>query len=321
MKQSLLFDVRVKSITWLAINVHSVVLEKLDGQPLPSAQAGSHIDVHLSDKLSRSYSIVGNAGDPSRYEFAVARDANSRGGSRYIHETLRVGAELKISEPRNLFPLVQDAPQTVLVAGGIGITPLWAMAQRLETLGRAWTLFYAARSRKHAAYIAEIEALAAKSKQGHLITHFDDVVGAPPNVASVVNAAPATAHLYCCGPQPMLAAFESAGAARPAAQIHLERFAPAQSTEDTGAFKVRLTKAGMEFAIPPGRSILDVLLEHNIDAQYGCMQGACGLCEVKVLDGIPDHRDTLLSAQAKEANQSILICCSRSKTPTLTLEV
>ena len=314
------FDVRVQSITWLAHGIHSVILETVDQRPLPAAQAGAHIDVHLRDRLTRSYSLVGHGGKPCRYEIAVAKDANSRGGSRYIHDELRVGQDIRISAPRNLFPLVDSAAPSVLIAGGIGITPLWSMVQTLEAQGRAWTLHYAARSRRHAAYLENIEALAAQSRCGQLVLHFDDEQGKPPNMQGWVQSAPAGAHVYCCGPQAMLAAYESATASLPAAQVHMERFSAAPASADDGSFKLVLARSGKEFSVPAGQSILDVLLENAIDAQYGCMQGACGICEMKVLEGTPEHRDSLLSDEVKAANQSILICCSRSQTPSLTLD-
>jgi vanillate O-demethylase ferredoxin subunit len=316
------FSVRVRSIEWLTPAVHRLQLQSLDGTHLPAASAGAHIDLRLGPQLARSYSVVGNAGDPSRYEIAVAKDARSRGGSRHVHEVLRVGDVLQISAPRNHFALIEDAPESVLIAGGIGITPLWAMVQRLQALGRPWQLFYAARSRQHAAYLPEIEALAARSTSGRLLTHFDDEQGGvPPDVAGVVNNAPQQAHLYCCGPQPMLDAFERATAHREPSHVHLERFAPAQDQASAAAFRLRLSRAGREFAVPADKSILEVLLENGIDAQYGCMQGACGLCEAAVVDGIPDHRDTVLSNETKAGNRTMLICCSRSQTPSLTLDL
>jgi ferredoxin-NADP reductase len=315
--------VRVHAITWQSPSVRSVVLASLDGQPLPPAAPGAHIDVHLAKQLSRSYSIVGQAGNGARYEIAVAKDAASRGGSRHVHEKLQVGDEIDIGAPRNLFPLHEDAAATVLIAGGIGITPLWSMAQRLDQLGRRWVLHYAARSRRHAAYLADIEALAARSPHGRLHLHFDDEQGgACFDMAGAVAAAPADAHLYCCGPQPMLAAYEQAAAARPAERVHLERFGAAPGADGDGdSFDVTLSRSGLQFNVPAGQSILDVLLENGMDPSYGCMQGSCGLCETRVLDGTPDHRDNLLSADAKAGNACMLICCSRSKTPSLTLDL
>jgi vanillate O-demethylase ferredoxin subunit len=317
------YRVRVRSIEWLAEGVHGITLESLDGQPLPRAEPGSHVDVVLRAPLSRSYSVVGDGGLPGRYEIAVARDARSRGGSRYVHETLRAGDQLDIGAPRNLFALVEDAGHSLLVAGGIGITPIWSMVKRLEQLGRPWTLFYATRGRRHAAFLPAIEALAQETSRGRVLLHFDDEQGgAAPDLAPVLDAAADDAHLYCCGPQPMLAAFERLTAARPASQVHVERFAPAQTRADGDrAFVLNLARSGMALDVPPDKSILDVLLENNIDAQYGCMQGACGMCEAAVLDGTPEHRDTLLSDTAKSSNRTMLICCSRSRTPTLTLDL
>lgn len=315
---------RVKAMTWQTPQVHSVVLESLDGRPLPAVRPGAHVDLRLGAGLSRSYSIVGSAGAPSRYEIAVAKDPTSRGGSRYVHEVLRVGDEIDVGGPRNLFELVTEAVHSVLIAGGIGITPIWAMVQALERLGRPWTLHYAARSRVHAAYLAEIEALAQRSAVGRLRMHFDDEAGgAPLDVDAAVAAAPADAHLYCCGPAPLLAAYERAAAGRPADHVHLERFAPAApaAAATPQGFEVVLARSGRTLAVPADKSILDVLLDHGIDSPYGCMQGVCGMCEVAVLGGTPDHRDHILGEAAKASNTTLLVCCSRSRTPTLTLDL
>lgn len=313
---------RVKSMTWQTPHVDSIVLESLDGRPLPEARPGAHVDLRLGAALSRSYSIVGNAGAGCRYEIAVAKDPNSRGGSRYVHEVLRVGDQLDVSAPRNLFELVADAPCSVLIAGGIGITPLWAMVQELERLARPWTLHYAARSRTHAAYLADIEALARGSVRGRLVMHFDDEAGGVPlDIAAAVASAPPDAHLYCCGPAPMLAAYELATASRPADHVHLERFAPAAAPSPGQSFELVLARSGHRLTVPADKSILDVLLDHGIDAPYGCMQGVCGMCEVRVLEGQPEHRDQMLSEEAKASNACMLVCCSRSRTPALTLDL
>ena len=314
---------RVRSMTWLTPLVHSVVLESLDGRPLPPARPGAHVDLRLGAGLSRSYSIVGDAGAPCRYEIAVARDPNSRGGSRFVHESLRVGDQIEVSAPRNLFELEADAACSVLIAGGIGITPIWAMVQELERRARPWTLHYAARSRMHAAYLADIEALARNSACGRLFTHFDDEAGGVPlDIAAAVACAPPEAHLYCCGPAPMLAAYEQAAASRPSHFVHLERFAPASvAASGAQAFELVLAQSGRQFTVPPDKSILDVLLDNGIDAPYGCMQGVCGMCEVAVLEGRPEHRDHVLSEQAKASNACLLVCCSRSRTNTLTIDM
>lgn len=316
--------VRVRSMMRQTPQILTVVLESLERQALPPFEPGAHIDLRLGTGLARSYSIVGHAGHPSRYEIAVALDAQSRGGSRHVHEKLRVGDEIDISSPRNLFELAKNAPQSVLIAGGIGITPLWAMVQALEQRGQPWTLCYAARSRTHAAYLEEIESLAGQSPVGQLLTHFDDEAGGTPlDIASVLASAPADAHLYCCGPAPMLAAYEQAAAQWPADHVHLERFgAEAASTgSDASSFELVLARSGQKLDIPADKSILDVLLDSGIDAPYGCMQGVCGMCEVPVLEGTPDHRDHILSEHTRQSNTGIIVCCSRSLTRSLTIDL
>lgn len=315
---------RVRSITRQTSTVLSLVLESIHREPLPAIRPGDHIDLRLTPTLVRSYSLVGNAGSPMRYEIAVALDPKSRGGSRHVHEKIRVGDELDIAGPRNLFELRQDAAHSFLIAGGIGITPIWSMVQELEQQGRPWALCYAARSRSHAAYLEEIEALAGKSRVGKLITHFDDEQGGTPlDIAAALASAPQDAHLYCCGPAPMLAAYEQAAVDRPADHVHLERFAAetSASSADTSSFEVVLAKSGQKFQVPADRTILDVILDNGIDAPYGCMQGVCGMCEVPVLEGVPDHRDGILSTSAKQTNGSIVICCSRSLTSSLTIDL
>ncbi|MPW22322.1 2Fe-2S iron-sulfur cluster binding domain-containing protein [Paraburkholderia sp. CNPSo 3157] len=308
-------------MTWLAQNVVSVTLEAIDGHDLPDAEAGAHVDVKLNDTLSRSYSIVRCEGKPVRYEIAVAKDAGGRGGSRHVHETLRAGDTVQISAPRNLFPIDRDAQLNVLIAGGIGITPLWSMVRQFEALGRAWVLHYAARDRHHAAYLADIESFVAASAHGRIETYFDKAPdGRRMDVTTVVREVPAGAHVYCCGPKSMLDAFEAAAAGLPAETVHLERFAPLQEACAAGEFTVALARSGQSFRIPADRSILDVLLENGVDVPFGCMQGACGMCEVGVLDGKPLHLDMLFSDEDKATKQSMLICCSRSATNVLTLD-
>lgn len=320
-----LLRVRVRSMTRQTARVLSLVLESLGGEPLPAAQPGAHIDLHLAPGLARSYSIVGQDGAPGRYEIAVALDANSRGGSRHVHDRLRVGHELEISHPRNLFELHPDAIHSVLLAGGIGITPIWSMVRHLERQGRLWTLSIAARSRRDAPYLEDIAQLAGASKVGRLVTHFDDEAsGQPLDIAAALSQAPPGAHLYCCGPAAMLEAYERATVAWPKEQVHLERFgggAPPPVSDQPGDFEVVLARSGRSLAVPASRSILEVLLDEGIDAPYGCMQGVCGMCAVPVLDGLPDHRDQVLSDDDRRSNANVIICCSRSRSERLTIDL
>lgn len=309
-------------MAWQTPQVLSIVLQCPEGRTLPVAEPGAHVDVRLAPGLSRSYSVVGQAGSESCYEIAVAKDANSRGGSRFVHEKLRVGDLVPTSAPRNHFPLHDADGAQLLIAGGIGITPLWAMVQRLETLGRPWELHFAARSRRDAAYLGHIESLAQRSRCGRLVTHFDDEnQGVPPDLEAIVAAAPTGTHFYCCGPQGMLKAYEKATARIPADHVHLERFATEAPASPGAAFQVQLVRSGVNFTIPPDRTILDVLLDNGINASYGCMQGTCGMCETAVIDGTPAHGDMLLSDEDKAKNDKLLICCSRSLSPVLTLDL
>ncbi len=317
---------RVRSMTRLTPRVMGVVLESLHREPLPQPHPGDHIDLRLGAGLARSYSLVGQAGAPDRYEIAVALDANSRGGSRHVHERLRVGEDIDITGPRNLFPLQPDAPHSVLIAGGIGITPIWSMVQALERRGQSWRLYFAARSRDQAAYLDDIEALAGQSRCGSLVTHFDDeAAGQHLDIGAILATAPTGSHLYCCGPAIMLDAFERAAAHWPKAQVHLERFGGAETaasnTEACGEFQVKLARSGQCLTVPADRSILEVLLDHGIDAPYGCMQGVCGMCAVPVLEGTPDHRDQILDEATRQAHARVIVCCSRSMTPSLSLDL
>ena len=311
----------VKSVTWEAQGIVSFDLRPTDTGVLPPFTAGAHIDVHLPNGLVRSYSLMNPQEERHRYQVAVNRDAASRGGSSCLHETVRVGQTLTIGLPRNNFPLAEDAAHSVLIAGGIGITPLWCMVQRLAALKQRWTLYYCTRSRAHAAFLPEVLALAARSG-GTVVTHFDQEAGGKLlDLAQVVAKAGPQAHLYCCGPLPMLAAFEAATAGHPPRQVHVEYFAAREAPATQGGFTVVLARSGRELQVPEGRSILDVLLDADVDVLYSCTEGVCGACETRVLEGTPDHRDLVLSKDEQAAGRTMMICCSGSKSPRLVLDL
>jgi ferredoxin-NADP reductase len=228
-----------------------------------------------------------------------------------------VGGTLKISAPRNNFPLAADAAQTILIAGGIGITPIWCMVQRLEELGRAWTLHYACRSRTDMAFLDRLAGM------GGARLHFDDEQGGKVlDVAAVVAAAPKDAHLYCCGPTPMLKTFETATADWPRAQIHVEYFTPkVQEAAKKGGFTVELARSGREFFIPEGQSILQVLLDEGVDVDYSCELGICGACEQRVISGTPEHRDSILTEEEQAENKRVMICCAGYTSERLVLDL
>ena len=313
--------VRVKSMSFEAQGINSYELRSETGGALPAFTAGSHIDLHLANGLIRSYSLVNVQEERNRYVIAVNRDAASRGGSRFLHEVLRVGDTLAISAPRNNFPLAEDAPHSVLIAGGIGITPLWCMIQRLESLGRSWHLYYCTRTRQSAAFLDEMRSLRANIDT-RLHVNFDQEPGVKMlDIAGVAAAAGPDSHLYCCGPLSMLDAFEKATAARPPHTVHAEYFKAKEAPAAAGGFTVVLAKSGKTLVVPTGRTILDTLLDAGVDAPYSCMEGVCATCETRVLEGIPDHRDLVLSKQERELNNVMMICCSGSKSEKLVLDL
>ncbi|MGQ3000017.1 PDR/VanB family oxidoreductase [Variovorax sp.] len=288
----------------------------------PAFEAGSHIDLHLPNGLVRSYSLCNPASDRQRYVVGVLNDRKSRGGSRYVHQQLRVGMTLPISAPRNNFALEEDARRSVLVAGGIGVTPIWCMLQRLASLGRPVELVYCARSRKEAAFVDAIEAL-ARDKSIELSWHFDDEQGAPPDLAKLLAGRGDDSHYYCCGPTPMLDAFERSCEQLGYANVHIERFAAVhvEAPAATQGCVVACAKSQREIEVPAGKSILDSLIDAGLDPDHSCKEGVCGACETAVLEGEIDHHDGILTKAERAANKTMMICVSRCKGARLVLDI
>jgi ferredoxin-NADP reductase len=308
----------VTNIRYAAKDTHLFTFERPDGGPLPPAEPGAHIGLHLPNGLERHYSLVIADEHPTSYTVGIKRDAASRGGSVWIHDHLRVGMTLPITLPRNNFPLQPDAAKTVLFAGGIGITPIYCMASTLRRLGRDVELHYSCRSRADMAFLKELAG------QPGMHLHFADEGPSPfLPIGEIIAKAPKGTHFYCCGPGPMLAAFEAAGAAdgRPAEEIHVEYFTPKYAVDTSGGFTVELARSRREFQVPEGKTILTVLLEAGLDIPYSCEEGICGSCETKVLSGTPDHRDALLTEAEKTASKTMMICCSGAKSPRLVLDL
>jgi vanillate O-demethylase ferredoxin subunit len=309
-------DVLVKSITYEAEDVISLDLRPAGDAELPAFTAGAHIELHLRNGLPRNYSLANPQWEWHRYYVTIQKDAASRGGSLFIHEQIRAGDIIRISPPRNNFALHEDAAHSVLIAGGIGITPIWCMIQRLAALGRSWRLIYATRTRRRAAFLDEIMALE------HVHLHVDDEsAGALINLDAVVRDAPPNTHFYCCGPLPMLAAFERATTDVPPDQVHVEYFSAREPVEASGGFDVVLARSGRTVFVPQDSTILDALLAAGIDVGHSCLEGVCGTCETKVLEGIPDHRDVVLSPRERATNKTMMICCSGSKSGRLVLDL
>lgn len=281
--------------------------------------AGSHIDLHLPNGLVRSYSLLNSPTDRGRYVVGILRDRGSRGGSQWVHEQLRVGSTLQISAPRNNFALDTQASHSVLVAGGIGITPIYCMFRQLLAVGKSAELIYCARSRKEAALVEELSGLDAK-----VVFHFNDEKDTAPDLSHYLAGQPADTHFYCCGPTPMLDAFESTCESLGYPHAHIERFAAAELPPSEGAqdsYSVELKKSGKTLSIEPGLNLLDVLLEAGCDIEYSCREGVCGSCETKVLDGEVDHRDGVLSKAERAANSTMMVCVSGCKSRRLVLDI
>lgn len=310
-----LTDMRLTGISYAAKDTNLYEFKRPDGARLPGIEPGAHIDIHLPNGMMRQYSLVTADGDPSAYVVGIKRDRASRGGSRYVHEYLGVAEILKIGGPRNNFPLNEDAPHSVLIAGGIGITPIWCMAQRLQKLGRSFELHYACRAREEAAFLQDLQKL----RQAHV--HIDAEAGGFLDLAPIIANAPQDSHFYCCGPAPMLASYETATKHVPAGQVHAEYFTAREEAANEGGYVVELRKSGLEFAIPEGRTILQVLRDAGIDTPYSCESGVCGACEAKVVSGDVDHRDNVLTETERKASKTMMICCSGAKSARLVLDL
>lgn len=304
-----------------ADDIISVELRPVGGGSFPAFEAGSHIDLHLPNGLIRSYSLFNDSGETHRYVVGVLKDKASRGGSRCVHEQLRVGMRLTISAPRNNFPLHEDASHSVLVAGGIGITPVLCMGKRLKTLGRSFEFLYCARSRASAAFVAEVEALGVP-----VTWHFDDEQGGPPDLQALLGrrAPAATEHYYACGPTVMLDNFEKTAARLGHTQAHIERFAAvevAASVDARQSFTVELRRSGQTFEVTPDKTLHQCLIELKADVPFSCEEGICGSCETRVLEGVPDHRDSVLTAAEQARNEVMMVCVSGCKSSRLVLDV
>ncbi len=311
--------VRLASKRDVATDICEFEWVSVDGTPLPAFTAGAHIDVHVADGLVRQYSLCNAPGETHRYCVGVLRDPASRGGSTAMH-ALTPGTTVEISAPRNHFPLVEHATHSILLAGGIGVTPILCMYRRLRALGRHVKLMYCARTAPQAAFVDELNALG-----GDITYHFDDQHGGKPaSLTAFLSGQPAGTHAYCCGPGVMLDAFEAACAEAGIANVHIERFAAAPDAPPPATsegYVVKLAKSGKELSVPAGATLLETLLAAGIDAEHSCMEGVCGACETRVLEGCPDHRDSVLSAAERAGNKVMMICVSGCKGDRLTLDL
>lgn len=319
--QALVFNIRFEAKDIISIELRPARPDVV----FPTTEAGAHIDLHLGNGLVRSYSLT-NPGDENRYVIAVLNDKNSRGGSSYLHQQLRVGQVIEISAPRNFFRLNETAGHSVLLAGGIGITPIYAMLQRLLDLGNSVELIYCARNQDEAAYFENIKALtkhtATRKKPITVQYHFDGEKGGPPDLTHLLAGRTLDTHFYCCGPGPMLDAYEKACKALGKVNVHLERFSAAKDMPQvtTDSYSVELKRSGKTVQVPSGVSLLDALLQAGLKPDFSCREGVCGSCEIKVISGEVDHRDQILTNQERAANKSMMICVSVCRSGVLVLD-
>lgn len=312
---------RIHAMRHEADGIVTLDLRPLEGTELPAFAPGAHIDLHLANGMVRSYSLCNDSDERHRYVVGVLKDAKSRGGSRYVHEHLRVNEVLKISAPRNHFPLHEEARHTVLLAGGIGVTPILCMARRLKKLGRSVEVVYACRSRRNAAFVPAIESL-----QVPMTLHFDDEAGGPPDLRSLLSrrVPDGQTHHYACGPTVMLDAFEKICSSLEHPHAHIERFSAVEhdaAADARSCFTVELRRSGTVFEVTPEKSLYRNLLERRIDVPFSCAEGICGSCETRVLAGEPDHRDSLLTPKQRAANRIMLPCVSGCRSERLVLDL
>jgi ferredoxin-NADP reductase len=310
------FDVVVTDVVVEAEDVISLALERPEGERLAPWDPGSHIDLILGPSMERQYSLCGDPHDSERWKIAVLRERDGRGGSEWIHNNARPGTALTVRGPRNHFALV-EAEHYVFVAGGIGITPLLPMIIALDAEGANWELVYGGRHAQAMAFAATLEGfgeqVTLRPQDVHGLLDLERHVGEPR----------ANTAVYCCGPEPLIIAVEERCTTWPPGALHVERFHPREisATVPERAFEAVLGRSGTRVGVAAGQSIVDALETIGVDIPTSCREGTCGTCETGVLEGLPDHRDSVLTEEERQSNTVIMPCCSRSLTPIIVLDL
>jgi ferredoxin-NADP reductase len=305
----------------IAVNALLLELESASGEVLPEWPPGAHLDIHLPSGLTRQYSLCGAREDRSTYVVVVLREPHGRGGSEEIYRELGVGTEFISSAPRDHFRLV-DASEYVLIAGGIGITPIKAMVDELRARGARWRLHYGGRSREHMAFVDELVDLG-----GDNVSIVPQDVDGLLDVPAIIGNLSPEAAIYCCGPAPLLDAMLTACAEAGASErLHFERFVPPTDgagfvTDGDTAFEVELRSSGVTLQVPADKTLLEVVQSVLPDVPFSCTEGYCGSCESVVLDGEPDHRGSLMTPEEHDEERTMLICVGRSKSHRLVLDL
>jgi vanillate O-demethylase ferredoxin subunit len=319
-----MLSVRVARKHVEAVDICSFELVAVDGSPLPAFSAGSHVDVQLpgNEGLTRPYSLCNDPTESHRYLIGVLRDPASRGGSRAMHDQVVEGQVLQISAPKNHFGLAHDARRHLLLAGGIGVTPILCMAERLANTGADFEMHYCTRSPERTAFRQRITASGFASQ---VQFHFDDGdAGQKLDIAALLAAPASGVHLYVCGPKGFMDAVLTTARAEgwPEPQLHYEFFAgEAVKSDSDASFEVQLASSGKIVVIPGDKTVVQALAEAGVDVPVSCEQGVCGTCLTRVIEGVPDHRDMYLTPEEQAANDQFTPCCSRARTPRLVLDL
>ncbi|NNN30747.1 oxidoreductase [Streptomyces sp. S3(2020)] len=307
---------RVTGLRWEAEGVCSLELRPAEGGPLPVWEAGAHIGIRLGNGMERTYSLCSDPADTSKWRVAVLRQRSSRGGSRWIHERLRPGDVLTVDAPANNFPFAPGRDLTLFVAGGIGITPLLPMIRECRAAGRPWRLLYLGRSLDRMAFLGD-----------PLLTGPVDIVAEDrdgrADPARWLGRVTEATRVYACGPEGLLSALDESSLGWPPGTLRVERFQARAATGPVSAeaFEVECRRSGVTVAVDPETSVLAALETAGVAVASSCREGICGSCETPVIDGEPDHRDSVLSREERAANETVLICVSRARTPRLVLDL
>ena len=312
---------KVNRIVEEALDIRSFELVDPEGRLLPMFTAGAHVDIELPNGLIRQYSISNDPRDVDRYVVGVLREPVSRGGSVYMHDHVRKGDILTVHGPRNNFPLAADARHHILLAGGIGVTPMMAMARDLSARGTSFEMHYCTRTPDRTAFRSDIAELEFAD---NVTYHHDN--GNPADgldIVALLREVRPGAHVYYCGPSGFMQACEKALAHWPRHAVHFEYFSVDESVEhgDNTAFQVKIASTGAVLDVPADRSIVEVLRANGIEVETMCEEGICGTCATVLLEGEPDHRDFVLDDEEKRRGEFIMVCCSRSRSPMLTLDI
>jgi len=298
----------------LTAGITEFTLVPSDGEVLPEYGPGAHVTVKTPSGAMRRYSLVGSGEQPDKYVIAVKREPESRGGSQSMHEDASEGTELLVEPPENEFEL-KSAPKYLLIAGGIGVTPIYAMANKLAEEGKPFNIIYCTRSPEDTAYLDEMkQAFGSKLK-----IHHDE--GDPEKIYDFWDhfAEPQNMHVYCCGPKPLMEEIKSISGHWPEGRINFEDFKPVEVIRpDDVEFEVELAKSGKTITVPADRSILEAIRDSGLPTVSSCESGTCGTCKTKLIAGDVDHRDMVLMDEEKDDH--IMICVSRARSGNLVID-